>query len=95
MYVNDPTQKVMYYYGVYQPLIDVMEKTVSQIQLDQGLPNQSEIEEFTDGKHNILVLDDLMQQMLAHKYMDLLFTQLCHHKQLYCIYLTQFFYSRQ
>ena len=82
MYVKDPPKKIMYCYGVYQPLYDEMEKTVPHLTFHSGLPAQTEIEEFANGQHGLIILDDLMHQVLEHKDIELLFTQGCHHRRL-------------
>jgi hypothetical protein len=57
--------------------------------MHSGLPSESTIEEFSDGQHGLIILDDLMAQVVAQKDMELLFTQGCHHKQLSVIFITQ------
>ncbi len=95
MYVKDPPKKVMYCYGVYQDLFDEMEKTVPYMTMHSGLPTQSEIEEFAaDGQHGLIILDDLMQQVIQSKDIELLFTQGCHHRKLSVIFITQNLYGQ-
>jgi hypothetical protein len=89
MYVKEPPKKIMYCYGVYQALYDDMERTLTQLTLHQGLPSQTVIDEFADGQHGLIVLDDLMQQVLEQRDMELLFTQGCHHRRLSVIFITQ------
>jgi len=94
MYSEESPQKVMYCYGVYQPLYDTMEDNLPHFTPHQGLPSLAEIEEFADGRHGLIVLDDLMQQVLASKEMELLFTQTCHHKRISVIFISQNLYGQ-
>jgi hypothetical protein len=94
MYVDDPPIKVMYCYGVYQPLFDEIEKTVPGTILHAGLPTQKEIEEFADGEHGLIILDDLQHQVLESRDIELLFTQGCHHRRLSVIFITQNLYGQ-
>ena len=94
MYEEDSPHKVMYCCGVYQPLFDDMEDNLTHFTMHQGLPTLAEIEEFADGKHALICLDDMMHQVLDSKEMELLFTQTCHHKRISVIFITQNLYGR-
>jgi hypothetical protein len=94
MYIKDPPKKVLYCYGVYQSLFDEMERIVPHITMHHGVPTQADIEEFSDGSHSLIILDDLMQSVLGDKNMELLFTQGCHHRKLSVIFLTQNLYNQ-
>ena len=90
MIQGKPVRKVMYCYGVFQPLFDDMVKTIPNFELHQGLPNSEVIQEFTrDGEHNLIILDDLMHQVTHSPDMVLLFTQGCHHRNLSVIFIVQ------
>ena len=90
MYVDDPPVETLCCYGIYQPLFDEMQNTLSNFTLHQGLPTASELEEYTqDRQHRLIILDDLMQQVLKNDDMELLFTQGCHHRRISVIFITQ------
>ena len=90
MYANDPPHSVLYCYGVYQPLFDDMEKQVPNLTFQQGLPSRQNIEDLTqDGRHHLLILDDLMSEVAASKTVQDLFCQFCHHRNVSVIYITQ------
>ena len=90
MIQDKPVHKVMYCYGVFQPLFDVMTKTIPNFKLHQGLPSTDDIQDFTkDGQHNLIILDDLMHQVAQCSDMVLLFTQGCHHRNLSVIFIVQ------
>lgn len=93
MYI-DPPAKVLYCYGIYQPLFDEMERNVDNITMHQGLPTQEEIDDFADGQHGLIILDDLSHAVLENKDMELLFTQGCHHRRLSLVFITQNLYTQ-
>ena len=65
MYVENPPQKILYCYGVYQPLFDQMEKAVPNLTFHQGLPSSDTIDEFTaDRKHGLLILGDWVTRFM-------------------------------
>ena len=94
MYAGVPPDKVLYCYGVYQTLYDTFEDTMPHVTLHQGLPSLSEIENFADGQHGLVIIDDLMQQVLGSDDMKLLFTQTCHHKRISVIFISQNLYGQ-
>ena len=74
MFTEDPLDKILYVYGIYQELYREMEKTLPNITFLEGLPSQSKIEDFTrDRHHRIIVLDDLMYRVIQDGDMELLF----------------------
>ena len=61
MYGVEPPKKILYYYGIHQPLFDDMER--KSINLN-GLPSTETIDELTSERsHALIVLDDLMHRM--------------------------------
>ncbi len=94
MYARDPPKKILYCYGSFQPLFDDLERDIPRFTLHQGLPNGAEIDEFADGEHGLVVLDDLMQQVVENPDVELLFTRGCHHRNISVIFVSQNLYSR-
>ena len=93
MYVKDPPTRILYCYGIYQPLFDEMERNVPNFTSKQGLPSSEEIDEFTaDRCHKLIVIDDLMHKATQDKEMELLFTQGTHHRCVSVILITQNLY---
>lgn len=82
-------QKILFCYGIWQELFAEMEKTIPNIFFHEGVPTSSQIEDFADGNHNIVVLDDLMAECVKNHEIELLFTRGAHHKKLSIIYLNQ------
>lgn len=90
MYPRDPPHNIMYCYGIHQPLFDEMEWKIPNLNLHRGLPTTEDLDHFTaDRVHNLVVLDDLMQQVVRKPEMELLFTQGTHHRRLSVIFVTQ------
>lgn len=94
MYVRDAPKNIMYCYGIHQTLFDEMEQTLPNLTLHEGLPTQTEIEEFSGSDHGLIVLDDLQQHVIENKAMELLFTQGCHHRRLSVIFIVQNLYGQ-
>lgn len=84
----------MYFYGVYQDLFEEMERRLPNLTLHQGLPSMPEIEEFAEGKNDLIVLDDLMRDVLESKTAELLFTRGCHHRKLSVVFIIQNIYGQ-
>ena len=90
MYADEAPAHVMYCYGVHQSLYETMEKTLPNLTLHEGLPSTEELDEYTrDGRHKLIVLDDLMHAVIRNTEMELLFTQGCHHRKISIIFITQ------
>ena len=91
MFGDTPTKKVMYCYGIYQPLFDEMtlKRVIPAILFHEGLPDKEEMMELSRDGHALLILDDLMQEVSNSKDMLDLFCQYSHHMGISVIYLTQ------
>ena len=60
------------------------------IRFVEGLPSSEDVDNLTsDGRHHVIVLDDVMQKVVQSPDMVLLFMQGCHHKNLSVIFITQ------
>ena len=94
MYVRDTPKKIMYCYSIHQTLFDEMEQNIPNLILHEGLPTRSEIEEFSESSHGLVVLDDLQHHVIENKEMELLFTQGCHHRRLSVIFIVQNLYGQ-
>lgn len=95
MYGGDPPDKILYCFGIHQPLFDEMLQTIPNISFHQGLPTPKMIDEFTiDRSHRLIGLDDLMHRVIQDVHMELLFTQGCHHRKLSVIFITQNFFPK-
>ena len=94
IYLDGP-KSVLYCYGIHQDKFDDMERELDNISFHKGIPSKEEIDEFTSSNtHNLIILDDLMDQVTQNIDMLLLFTQGCHHRKLSVIYITQNLYQQ-
>ena len=74
-----PVSKILYCYGIYQPLFDQMLKDVRDISFHEGLPTEEEVKEFTDANHNLVIIDDLSDEAVKNPDVEKLFTRGAHH----------------
>ena len=86
-----PPEKVLYCYGAWQSLFEAKEK---DIDFHLGLPTEDEVNNFADGEHNLIILDDLMDSALDSEHIQSLFTRGSHHKRLTLIILNQNLYHK-
>jgi hypothetical protein len=90
LFPNSITDKILYCYGVFQDLFHEMERDIKNIHFHEGLPSAEIIEDLTKNKkHNIIILDDLMMEVVKNSDMELLFSRGSHHKNLTIIYINQ------
>ena len=87
MFQDPAPEKILYCYGIYQPLFDDIKQNIPHLIFHQGLPDKEEMEQFAG--HTLLVLDDLMSDVSTSKHMQDLFCQNCHHMGIKVMYLTQ------
>ena len=87
---ENPPEKVLYCYGIYQPLYETMEKELPFITFHQGLPSTSDLEALAYEKiRNLVCLDDLMESVTTSSEMENLFVKGMHHRHLSVIFLNQ------
>ena len=90
MYTQEPPVEVLYCYGIYQELFMRMEKDIPHLTCQLGLPSKEQLDEFTrDGRHRLIIIDDLMHEVIQDQSMELLFTRGCHHRKISAIFVTQ------
>jgi hypothetical protein len=73
-------EKVLYCYGIWQELFEEMGKEMNFITFHEGLPDRRTVEELEPG--SMIVLDDLSHVLFNNMDMELLFSQISHHKKL-------------
>ena len=76
-----PPQKVLYCYGVWQPLFDSM----VGVQFHQGIPTDRD--KFADGQYNLIVLDDMKEPVIENPQVQQWVMRGSHHKNIAVIYL--------
>ena len=77
-------ERIIYCYGAWQPLF---EQYVDEMNFKDGLIDASDVP--NDGKHTIMVIDDLMTELAKSKEAVDLFTKHSHHKNISCIFIVQ------
>lgn len=88
-----PPRRIVYAYSEYQPLFDVMKRTIPNIVFHQGLPDREDLDNYSEGlDHVILVLDDLMLKITQSEDCVQLFTVTSHHRNITVLFLTQNLY---
>ena len=92
---ENPPEKVLYCYGIYQPLYEQMEKELPFITFQQGLPPISDLEALANKKTcNLVCLDDLMESVTTSSELENLFVKGMHHRHLSIIFLNQNMYCQ-
>ena len=89
MFEDDIPKQVLYCYGVYQSLYDDMKTKCSFVNFHEGLPSADMINEFANGEHRVIVLDDLLNDVVQNVEMEKLFVLGSHHKKLSIFFLNQ------
>ena len=90
-----PPEKVLYCYGIYQPLFDTMEKELPFVIFHQGLPSEDTLKDLSSPSScNLVILDDLMTQVTASSEMESLFVKGVHHLHLSLLYINQNLYCK-
>ena len=85
-----PPDKILYAYGVPQSKFEGLESEIPNLTLHEGLPSRDMVEELkTREGHNLLVLDDLMDEICKSPEMCALFTRDVHHGRISVIMMTQ------
>ncbi len=89
MFTKPIPQRILYCYGVYQPLFDEMKQTIPNIKFHQDLP---ELEDVTDN--TLIILDDLISKAVKNDAVEGIFTQGCHHRGITIILISQNLYPQ-
>ena len=92
---TSPPEKVLYCYGLYQPLFETMEKELTFVTFHQGLPSEDTLKELASPNHcNLVILDDLMADVTSSSEMENLFVKGVHHLHLSVLYINQNLYCK-
>ena len=79
-----PPVKILYCYGVWQLAFE----NVNAI-FHHDLPTTDYLDKFADGRHCLVILDDLMDVVMKSEDMQRLFVRGSHHKNITAIYVNQ------
>jgi hypothetical protein len=78
--LHPPPLRVLYCYGIWQELFEEIEREMDFITFHEGLPEREAIDNLASG--SMIVLDDLSHLLCNNVEMELLFSQISHHKNL-------------
>ena len=94
MYYNDPPERIMYCYSVWQTLYEDMEKDISNIGFHEGLPSKEILDELSSENSKVLILNDIFNKVVSSENVADVFTSGCHHRGFSCIFITQNIFSQ-
>ena len=83
---TSPPSFVVYCYNEWLDIFDQLSTIVKNLILFQGVPGKEDIDKWANGKHFIIVLDDLQQVCEKNKEVANMFTVGSHHKNFTLIY---------
>ena len=69
-----------YFYGIWQDLYAEMEENMTYVKFSEGLPSMEVVKSMSPN--SMIVLDDLAHLVYSNKEMELLFSQVSHHKKI-------------
>ena len=85
-------EKIIYFYSVWQKLFDRFE--TEKVSFKKGIPKEEDIEEFADGNHNLVIVDDLQISGLNNPYIANIFSRESHHRNLSVFLILQNFFHQ-
>ncbi len=92
MFTNEDNREIfiLYCYGSWQPMFDLMKKQIPNIYFYKGLPDEDEINKVTSptSRHLILVVDDLMSKVISSQIILDYFTVKAHHQGTSVLYVS-------
>ena len=92
---TSPPEKVLYCYGIFQPLFEKVEKEMPFVTFHQGLPSEEVLQHLASPTScNLIILDDLMEQVTSSGDMESLFVKGVHHLHLSVLYINQNLYCK-
>ena len=92
MFENAAPKQVLYCYGIYQELYSKMEKEFDFITFHEGIPNKETV--YALVAPSMIILDDLCHIVCKNTDMELLFSQVSHHRNIsVCLMKNNLFYQ--
>ena len=92
MFENETPKQVLYCYGIFQELFTKMEKEFDFITFHEGIPNKETV--FALTAPSMIILDDLCHLVCQSTDMELLFSQVSHHRNIsVCLMKNNLFYQ--
>lgn len=95
MFTEAP-DNIIYAYGIYQPAFEDIEKTIPNLRLHEGIPDEETLHGAvaTSGQNTLVILDDLMDECSKSKYMSTLATRGVHHMRITLCFILQNIYYK-
>ena len=88
--VHPPLERILWYFGQWQPLYEDLQKRNPCIEFILGNPDYLHNAQFIDpSKTNLIIFDDLMTEAKCDQKIANLFTKGSHHRNISIVYLTQ------
>jgi len=92
MFENEVPKHVLYCYGIHQDLYNKMEKELDFITFHEGIPTRETV--FSLPSPSMIILDDLCHIVCQNTEMELLFSQVSHHRNIsVCFMKNNLFYQ--
>ena len=93
MFTETPV-RIIYAYGSWQSKFTDMQKSIPHFELFNGVPSIQDLQSWaTDGKHRVLVLDDVMNVVENDRDSVDLFTKHSHHMNISVFFIVQNLFS--
>jgi len=71
---------ILYSYGIWQDLYKEMQEKMSYVSFEEGIPTMERVKSLPP--HSMIILDDLAHLIYSNKEMELLFSQISHHRKI-------------
>ena len=85
---------ILYCYGIWQDLYAEMDEKLSYVSFREGIPSMEVVKSMSPN--SMIVLDDLAHLVYSNKEMELLFSQVSHHRKIsVCHIKTKLFYQEK
>ena len=78
--IEPAPKEIFYFYGIWQHLYAEMQAKLTYVTFKEGLPSIEEVKNMQPN--SMIVLDDLAHLVYSNKEMELLFSQVSHHRQI-------------
>ena len=86
--------KILYCYGVENEIFKKLKEDIKDIKFYKGLPSLEKIKEYAGEKSLMLIIDDLMQEIVDSKDIELLLIREAHHSRISTFIITQNIYAK-
>lgn len=86
-FIDPPPDRIVWFYGEYQPDYDALRRSIPHIEFIQGLPGEEELRRLNTQQRNLIVIDDLMSEVTP--LVTDLFTKGSHHRNISVLLIVQ------